>query len=306
MDRIVHVCNGDASADALSLADLPGEIRVWGDALDRGPLVLGDDGAEYDARAEYWATRGLPGAGDRRPQLAAWDVAVDEARGADELILWFAHGLADQLALVRLLARLARRGLPAQLAIVSIDRHPDAPAFAGFDDLAPEQLAALWPRRAPLARDAVDEANAAWVAVTAADPRALPLLMRRVKALPFLAGAIERQLEELPDPAGGLARTERAVLAAIARGEQPAAKSLRAQDPRYAIDDALVAATTAVLSRARLIEGLAVTPLGRQALSGGTDRVAAVGIDDWRGGVRLHGRGPVWRWDARERRLVER
>jgi hypothetical protein len=306
MDRIVHVCNGDATADALSLADLPGDIRVWGDALDRGPLVLGDDPAEYAARAEYWAAHALPGAGDRRPQLAAWDAGVDEARGADELILWFAHGLADQLALVRLLARLARRGLPTQLTIVSIDRHPDAPTFAGFADLAPEQLAALWPRRAALARDAVDEANAAWIATTAADPRALPLLLRRVKALPFLAGAIERHLEELPDPAGGLSRTERAVLAAIARGEAPLAASLRAQDPRYAIDDALVAATVAVLARARLVEGTAITAVGRQALAGGSDRVHDAGIDDWRGGVRLSGRGPVWRWEARERRLVER
>ena len=36
-------------------------------------------------------------------------------------------------------------------------------------------------------------------------------------ALPFLAGAIERHLEEFPDPTSGLSRTERQVLAAIAR-----------------------------------------------------------------------------------------
>jgi hypothetical protein len=36
MERIVQVCNGDATADGLSLADLPGEIRVRADALERG------------------------------------------------------------------------------------------------------------------------------------------------------------------------------------------------------------------------------------------------------------------------------
>jgi len=36
-ERIVHVCNGDSTADSLGLADLPGDIRVWADALDVGP-----------------------------------------------------------------------------------------------------------------------------------------------------------------------------------------------------------------------------------------------------------------------------
>src|SRR6185295_19412984 len=101
MERIVHVCNGDSTADTLSLADLPGEIRVWADALDQGPLLPVSD--------------------------------------AEELILWFEHDLFDQLALARLLARLARRGLPQQLTIVSIDRHPEVPSFVGLAQLRPEQ-----------------------------------------------------------------------------------------------------------------------------------------------------------------------
>ena len=44
--------------------------------------------------------------------------------------------------------------------------------------------------------------------------------------MPFLAGALERQLEEFPDPTSGLSRTERQVLAAVARGEAaPPARS---------------------------------------------------------------------------------
>src|SRR5262249_60598728 len=127
-----------------------------------------------------------------------------EAAAAEELILWFEHDLFDQFALVRLLSRLARRGLPQQLTIVSIDRHPEVPNFLGLGELKPEQLAELWPRRTPLSRDAIDEAITAWIAVTAPDPRALPFLARRVKALPFLAGALARPLEQFPDPASGL------------------------------------------------------------------------------------------------------
>jgi hypothetical protein len=321
MERIVHVCNGDTTADTLSLADLPGEIRVWADALDQGPVLPVSDEEHWKVRGEFWAGRGFPGGAER---LAAWDRGVDEAAAAEELILWFEHDLFDQLALIRLLARLARRGLPQQLTIVSIDRHPEVPSFLGLGQLKPEQLAELWPRRTPLSRDALDEAITAWIAVTASDPRALPFLTRRIKAMPFLAGAIERQLEELPDPQSGLSRTERQVLAAIARGVGSAGElmsTVQALDPRYPISDALLHVTLQTLGRCGFLEGapagppseaalrdvrLTVTPLGRQALAGAIDRVHEAGIDDWRGGVRLSGKGPVWRWDGQQRKLIER
>jgi hypothetical protein len=300
MERIVHVCNGDSTADTLSLADLPGEIRVWADALDLGPVLPVDDAEHYRIRGEFW------GGGEHAKQLAEWDRGVDEAARAEELILWFEHDLFDQLALVRLLARLARKGLPQTLTVVSIDRHPDVPDFHGFGQLKPEQLAELWARRTPLSRDALDEAVTAWIALTAADPRALPFLVRRVKALPFLSGALERHLEELPDPTSGMSRTERELLAAIARGEPQPRTAVQAIDPRYSITDVVLAHAQRSLARAAFIEAGAITALGRQALAGAIDRVHECGIDTWRGGVHLVGKGPAWRWDSRERRLVER
>ncbi|MEO8553829.1 MAG: DUF1835 domain-containing protein, partial [Kofleriaceae bacterium] len=99
MERIVHVCNGDSTADTLSLADLPGEIRVWGDALDQGPLLPVSDTEHYRARGEFWASRGMGNAADQAQKLADYDKGVDEAAAAEELILWFEHDLFDQLAL---------------------------------------------------------------------------------------------------------------------------------------------------------------------------------------------------------------
>lgn len=306
MERTVHVCNGESTADTLSLADLPGEIRVWADSLDQGPLLPVGDAEYRTARAEFWAGRTGGPVGDHRGRLDGWDAQLDEARGAEELILWFEHDLFDQLALVRILARLARAGLPATLTMVSIDRHPEVPDFRGLGQLAPEQLAALWPRRTPIARDAVDEAVATWIALTANDPRALPFLARRVKALPFLAGALERHLEELPDPTSGLSRTERQLLAAIARGEANLVQAVQSIDPRYPITDVVLAHTQKTFETLGFTHGGTITALGRQALAGAIDRVHEVGIDDWRGGVRLAGKGPVWRWESRERRVVEK
>src|SRR5258706_6059520 len=145
MERIVHVCNGDSTADTLSLADLPGDIRVWADALDQGPVLPVSDAEHYKLRGEFWAALGHGPPSDGAQQLASWDKGVDDATAAEEVILWFEHDLFDQLALVRLLARLARRGLPQQLTIVSIDRHPERPNFLGLGQLPPEQLPSPWP-----------------------------------------------------------------------------------------------------------------------------------------------------------------
>ena len=324
MERIVHICNGDSTADTLALADLPGDIRVWADALDLGPVLPVSDDEHYKVRGEFWSSRGYGAAGEHAKKLADWDRGVDEVAKAEEVILWYEHDLFDQLALVRLLSRFARRGLPAQLTIVSIDRHPAVPSFMGLGQLKPEQLAELWPRRTPVARDALEEAATTWVAVTAPDPRALPFLTKRVKALPFLGGAIERQLEEFPDPTSGLSRTERQILAAIARGEATIVALMTAAqaiDPRYPITDTVLFGTLQALARCALIEGapkgapspatlqstnVTITALGRQALAGAIDRIHECGIDDWRGGVRLTGKGPVWRWDGAQRKLLEK
>jgi hypothetical protein len=303
---MIHVTNGASVADSLGLADLPGDIRVWADALDFGPVLPVADDEHYRRRGEFWAARGLGAASDHAQQLAAWDKGVDDAASAEELVLWFEHDLFDQLALVRLLARLARRGLPAQLTIVSIDRHPEIPNFVGLGQLSPAQLAELWPRRTPLSKDAIEEAITAWIAVTASDPRALPLLSKRLKALPFLGGALERHLEEFPDATSGLSRTERQLLAALARAEANPMAALQAIDPRYPITDLGLRFALAELTRCGFIAGNAITSLGRQALAGAIDRVHEIGIDDWRCGVRLSGKGPVWRWDGPARRLVER
>ena len=84
MERIVHVCNGDSTADTLSLADLPGEIRVWADALDQGPVRNVPDAEFHRLRGEFWASRGTR---DGEARVAGWDKSVDEAAGAEELIL---------------------------------------------------------------------------------------------------------------------------------------------------------------------------------------------------------------------------
>src|SRR5262245_4816596 len=154
----------------LAEAELPGDTTVWADALDQGPLPAAPDDELRAARAAFWAARTGGDAGAIAARLAAADQAVDDAaQNAEELTLWYEHDLFDQLALIRILSRLGVRAPRAQLTIVSIDRHDEVADFKGLGQLEAHQLAALWPRRTPIAREALDEAAAAWLAVTAPD-----------------------------------------------------------------------------------------------------------------------------------------
>ena len=317
MSDVVHVVNGHATAEPLEEAELPGEVVVWADSLDQGPLLpapIGDDDAHRAARAGFLAGDGSGDAAGIAAQLAGWDAAVDRAaQEAEEVVLWYEHDLFDQLALVRLVARMTARPRKAALSMVSIDHHPEVPDWKGLGDLEAPQLAGLWPRRTPLGPEALDEAAAAWTALCAPDPRGVHYLARRAKALPFLGPALWRWLEELPAVGTGLSRTEAELLRAVHRGAGTVAAvmaEMHASDRVYLVTDLLVTRTAARLAGIGALTGTfaagapALTPLGEELWKGRRDRVAEQGIDDWRGGIRLSGRGAMWRWDAGTRRPI--
>jgi hypothetical protein len=320
MSDVVHVVNGDCTAEPLAETELPGDILVWADALDQGPLLPSSSGpgtgdAEHrGARARFLASYDGATSGDAAAienKLAGWDEAIDRAaQDAEEIVLWYEHDLFDQLALVRLLARFTARPRKATLSMVSIDHHPEVPDFKGLGQLEPQQLAGLWPRRTPIGGEALDEAAATWTALCASDPRAVQYLARRAKALPFLGPALWRWLEDLPSVGSGLARTEAELLRAVHRGATtvPAVMAeMQSSDRIYLVSDTVVKRTADRLLAlgaltAPLGESPVLTPLGEALWKGNRDRVAELGIDDWRGGVRLVGKGPVWRWDSGPRR----
>lgn len=207
---MLHLANGDDAAEALLRAKLPGEVAVWADCLDQGPLQGRPGTAQFRGqRAEFLEGCGL---GDQRVQLDAWDAPL--LLRPDEVVLWFEADLNCQLALLH---HLALR--PASLVLTP----------APVAKYAPEELKALLPMRTQPTAALLGLAQAGWSAVTSADPRAIEKLLETgTDALPFLAPALRRMLEELPAPGSGLSRTDRQILetgldfkAAQAREEQP-------------------------------------------------------------------------------------
>ena len=168
-------------------------------------------------------------------------------------------------------------------------------------------------------------ATRAWSAYRSPDPRAIEELLKGdTSALPFLAAALARHLEEFPSDADGLSRSERRLMEQAIEG--PA--DLRAAFPRmHHGETAYYIADAWFVDRARELAAphprssicrshgetssalpagtLALTSAGRKVLDGSADRIRLCGIDRWLGGVHVHGHGPAWRWSARSGHLIE-
>jgi RNA polymerase sigma factor (sigma-70 family) len=325
--NFLHVANGDCTTETIVAAGLPGATSVWADVLHEGPVPGGlSDEDLMRVRARY-----LAGSLDYRvdapsfdplAHMTSWRTALDTPH--DELILWYEHDLFDQLNLIQLLSYLGRAGArpwPRPVSLICIGSFPGRPDFKGLGQLTTDELASLLDTRQPVTDAQVAVAEIAWQAFRASDPRPLEqLLSGDTSALPFLAPALARYLEEYPSTVDGLARTERRLLElcrpsitiwdAFSRIQDGETAFYIADGSFYNVAEELAAASPPLLDIAIESRGdglprgsFSLTETGRAVLDGEVDRVRHCGIDRWLGGVHLQGNGPTWRWNPTEKRI---
>lgn len=338
--RTLHLTNGDHAADALGQSGLTGDILPWRDILHDGPVP---DDRDSDAfrrvRADFLSGRGWSSSDSVLRSLIDRDQRLDEVADGDELVLWFEPDLYDQLQLMQVLARLARRAEP--LPRVSI-----APADCLLGPLAPENFPALYESRRDLDADDVATGAEAWQAFTADTPDTLLAVTTRLDGqrsartyaddpavrLPYLTSALRRVLEEFPDTQAGLSRTERQVCEILANGPRTLRTVFQAQqkaeswvwlgDSSFAwyvqrLSDCanplvLHANGSRVVTSSRSTGGksfwdrpVELTALGHDVVRDRADQVQLNGIDRWIGGVHCQ-TTRHWRWDPHHHHLAPR
>jgi DNA-binding transcriptional MerR regulator len=298
----LHVTNGASAGNSLQHSNLEGAVLVWNDLFAEGPLAPVEPAAELRAlRARFWAENGagveaaLAAEMERRDEVFAAAMAAGR-----HVVVWLEHDLLDQLQLAHILATIVALGHGySDVELIVVDAVEGHPHFRGLGELQPGELEALWPRRMPLRPEAAELGARAWAAAAAPDPTALTaLLAADTSALPLLAPALWRWLEELPD-AAGLALSERQILELLADGP----------NTRHALFLAHMEGETVLFNGDAWffdrIDGLGplvehagdrvrITDLGRRVLAGELDRVEVAGLDRWLGGTHLTAANP-WR-----------
>jgi len=312
---VLHVANGSSVTITLAETGIGGAMSIWADPLHDGPVPGGlDDDALVAVRMQEHELSAA--AANPENDMRQWRQVIAEHDAYDELVLWYEHDLFDQLNLIQLLS-FVRLCVPRAkpVSLISIDSFPGHANFHGLGELTASELESLFPRRIPVTLAHYDLATRAWDAFRQPTPNALDALVREggPHALPFLARALRRFLEEYPWTRDGLSRTERRLmtLAAEGRADWPASfPRMHEGEHFYHISDTSYAelaealSTTAPPLLSRSIQSPSLTPDGRAVLDGRSDRVRTCGIDRWLGGVHLQGHAVPWRWDNVQQRIV--
>ncbi|WLH82819.1 DUF1835 domain-containing protein [Pseudomonas sp. FP2338] len=309
--RTTHWRCGSDIAHSLQLAGFKGQFRMLTDPLCMGPVR---DLPSEDFRAMRSAFISQAFALDAAEVAHRVNTEYDHLHAlasADHSVLWCEADAYDQLFLVRALAGLERA--PKKLELIEVDRIPGVERFIGIGQLAPDVLAWLWPQRRLIDDAAVQLARQAWSAYCDSSPVKLAQLAHgNHPALPLLAPALLRQLQELPGIEDGLSLTERLSLRYIAEaGPVPFgrvfAELMAKREPLPFLGDMMFHALLRPLIDGPgplLVETanerdwprreLALTPLGHRVLGGEAYWLDHAGHERWVGGVCLKPGQPHW------------
>jgi hypothetical protein len=290
---VLHITNGDSTRIGLERSGVPGTFQPWRDVLYDGPAPTRLPAERFRrVRSEFIGADGAFGGADAIERgYAQEDAAVAGWNDHDEVVLWFEHDLYDQLLLIRLLSMLPSDA-GRKVSLVCSDTY--------LGPLQPEQFPALFARRRQVAPAEIALASRAWNAFGADTPTALvALLASDTSALPYLAAALRRLLEEYPSGRDGLSRSERQILQAIANGARTGVQAFAAcavMEEAIFMGDTTFWGIASRLARgpAPLIttggsmnDPVTLTATGSDVLAGRADYIRLNGIDRWIGGVHL-------------------
>ncbi|MEP6568844.1 MAG: RNA polymerase subunit sigma-24 [Acidobacteriota bacterium] len=324
---MLHIHNGDASANIAKQSSLPGEHFAFREALIDGPIPaeVKDVNAFKLIRARH-----LSDAYGVDPKQGLRDLTAQEAKLAsfrehDEVVLWFEYDLFCQIHLIYLLDWYGRQQLEhTRLSLICIGEFSGKENFRGLGELTAEELASLFPRRQQVTQAQLDLATAAWQAYCSADPTDIEkFLQTDTLALPFLEASLRAHLRRFPSNKNGLGRIEDRALELIYQGHHRFTDlfpKFAEAEPVYGLGDAqlwaairrMIAAESPLLMVAGLENerpdrqtltpeivskaGFKLTELGHAVLRDEADFVFLAHIDYWLGGVHLKGSRDLWRW----------
>lgn len=314
-------CGSDIRA-TLAAGGFTGAFLEVSDPLCMGPVPAGVD--LPTTRAPFLADAfGLtPEAAAAR--LRAEQDALDRA-GADvaRVVLWFEHDTYDQLLLARVLDAIARWPRRPVVELICLGAWPVGGRFIGLGQVPPDGLRALWRTRRRVAGPQLRLGQAVWAALRAPDPLALHAIAAApTPAVPPMAAALHRHLQELPWTADGMSLTERLILKALRDGPRTPGAVFRTltqeTEPLPWLGDLMLFAMLRAMRRAaappmrtvpdteappdRTGAALALTETGAALLAGGRDWLACGPPDRWVGGVPIRAGAPSWRWDEAAQR----
>lgn len=322
----LHVRCGSDIQETLRQAGFQGEFLEHAIPYYGGPLSAGPDRHRLMARFLVDAFPQAKGGLIYERELAGLErneLALADSARYERVVLWMEHDPWDQLIVARLLAAYANGPRPGTLELVLVSEFPGAARYLGLGQLPPEALRELWASRTKVTAAQLSLGQEVWSALCADNPEALAALARSgTPALPVMAPALRRHLQELPWITDGLSLTQRLILEAArvpGTSLNGVFRQLLQRDPLpsttdlsllHTVNEMLRAADPPVLrtaapdARDPFAQQLTVTAAGAAVLKGERDFGSLRPQPWWVGGVRATPLSVSWRWHEAEHKVV--
>ena len=324
MTRRLNITNGDSAVASLSDAGLEGKTIAWRDVLHEGPVDASLSLEELSKqRARFIAGNNWADFAHVSGDFVERDRMIQHLDYFEEVVLWFEDDLYDQLQLIQLLDFFSRGAADSKrISLIVVDGYiPPLPA---------EEVRRLDEKRQSVTPEQLALAKRAWNAFGSDDPTSIErLLQEPTSALPYLARALTRHLEEFPSTVNGLSRSEREALEAVKEGHTtPVGAFLEVATKQESIflgdlvfysylerlsgrdnplltwrDGSPIVAPTPAESRDFVKQEMTITSLGVEVLAGKKDWQSINTQPRWLGGVEITPESP-WRWNPDTRQIV--
>ena len=143
--NILHILNGDATANSFAGTGLDGEIMIWREVLSEGPLEENIASGSFWKNRRKWMSEG-PGETPEGYQQKVLDELTKLDEPWDEFNLWFEFDLHCQLNMLGVMNYLKKMTDLSQPAIYLIcpATYPGKENFRGMGELNGEELEYLY------------------------------------------------------------------------------------------------------------------------------------------------------------------
>src|SRR5882762_3827089 len=134
---MLHIHNGDSSADTAKQSSLPGEHFAFRESLITGPAPSGSSGEEWRrVRTAHLSESYGVDEGECEQSLLRQEEKLASFSEHDEVVLWFEHDLFCQLHLLYLLDWFSQQDLgKTKLSLICIGEFPGKENFRGLGEL---------------------------------------------------------------------------------------------------------------------------------------------------------------------------
>lgn len=315
---ILNITNGDSAVETMKKAGVAGDFLPWRDVLHDGP-VISDFSLEAlsELRAQFITNRGWGELSAIKKGFVDRDNKLKSYQDYDKVVLWFEHDLYDQLQIIQILDWFSHNGSDGDVLSMICTKN-----YLGMID--PDEIKNLIQYESSVTKEQLTLANKSWSAFGSPDAKDwASLLDDDTTALPFLANAVHRQLEEYPDCKTGLSRTAFHALKAFSQGEIRCGKIfatyIETEERRFLGDSSFwVILEEMAQANPPLIEPkngsvcnqsieptdeFIITKTGEDVLKGRANLLDYYEINRWIGGTHLN-KDNIWCWNADKKILT--